>query len=92
MKKNLAVDGVEGDKIISVRRWKDSSHVFLIFNFNSIDVKFASAFPKGTWVKILDSSEKMWNGPGSLLTKELDPEQEIIIKGHSLVLYRSEKP
>lgn len=89
-KKNLAVDGVEEDKIISMRRWKDSSHVFLIFNFNSIDVKFTSVFPKGIWIKILDSSEKMWNGPGSLLTKGLNPEQEIIIKGHSLVLYRNE--
>lgn len=87
----LAVDGLEAEKVLFMRRWKDSSHVFFIFNFNSADVKIIPPVLNGRWEKIIDSSEKIWNGPGSLLKHELTPGEEIIIGGHSLVMYNKEK-
>lgn len=90
-KKNLTVDGSEGEKIVFVRRWKDSCHIFLIFNFNSADVKLVPSIPNGGWSKILDSSEKIWNGPGSLLPDELNSGEEIIVRGQSFVMYNKEK-
>lgn len=89
-KNNLTVDGLEEEKIILVRRWKDSSHVFLIFNFDSADARITPVIPGGKWAKIFDSAEKRWNGPGSLLKKELDSKGEILIRGHSLVVYSRE--
>ncbi len=90
-KNNLTVDGLEEEKIILLKRWKDSSHVFLIFNFNSADVNITPVIPGGEWVKILDSAEKKWNGPGSLLENKLSSGSEILIRGHSLAVYSRER-
>ena len=75
-----------------MRRWKDSSYVFIIFNFNHSHVKIIPPIPEGRWNKILDSSEKIWNGPGSFLKRELIPGNNIIIRGHSLAVYNMEIP
>ena len=91
-KKSLCVDGLEEEKILFVKRWKDSDHVFLIFNFNTTDVKITPSISEGAWNKVLDSSEKKWNGLGSLLKYELTSGDEIIIRGHSLVMYNMKKP
>ncbi len=89
-KKSLTVDSPEGEKIMFIRRWKDPSHVFIVFNFNCADVKIIPPILNGRWEKIIDSSEKIWNGPGSLLKHELTPGDEIIMRGHSLVMYNME--
>lgn len=89
-KKNLRIDGFEEKKIILVHRWKEASHIVLLLNFNTADVKLTSVFPDGIWTKILDSSEKIWNGPGSLLKNEPNPGDELMIKGQSLALYKKE--
>lgn len=90
-KNNLTVDGLEEEKIILLKRWKDSSHVFLIFNFNSADVNITPVIPGGEWVKILDSADKKWNGPGSLLGNKLSSNDEILIRGHSFAVYSRER-
>ena len=91
-KKNLTADSLEGEKIMFIRRWKDPSHVFIVFNFNCADVKMIPPILNGRWKKWLDSSERIWNGPGSLLKHELTPGNEIIMRGHSLVMYNMGKP
>lgn len=88
----LYVNGLENEKIVFVRRWKDFNHVFLIFNFNSDDMKLVPSGIEGRWNKVLDSSGKVWNGPGSLLPDELDSGKEIIIRGQSFVMYSKGKP
>ena len=91
-KTNLMVNGLEGEKIMFVRRWKGSSHVFIVFNFNCVDIKTTPPISEGRWNKVLDSSEKTWYGPGSLLKNELKPGDEIVIRGHGFVLYKREIP
>jgi maltooligosyltrehalose trehalohydrolase len=91
-KKNFTVDSPEGEKIMFIRRGKDTGHVFIVFNFNRADVKITPPVLNGRWKKWLDSSEKIWNGPGSLLKHELTPGDEIIMRGHSLVMYSMVKP
>ncbi len=90
-KKSFIVDSLEKQKIIRMRRWNGSHEVFFIFNFNCSEVKIVPSIIEGRWNKILDSSEKIWNGPGSLLPKELNSGNEITIKGQSFVLYNKEK-
>ncbi|MEP9411974.1 MAG: malto-oligosyltrehalose trehalohydrolase [Candidatus Brocadia sp.] len=87
----LYVNGLENEKIVFMRRWKDFDHVFLIFNFNSADMKLVPSGIEGRWNKVLDSSEKVWNGPGALLPDELNSGKEIIIRGQSFVMYRKGK-
>lgn len=86
-KKHLTVEGLEEKKIVFMGRWKDSSHVFIIFNFNNSDVNIIPPIPKGKWNKVVDSSEQQWNGPGSLLSDEFVPEREITMRERSLALY-----
>lgn len=86
-KESLHADSLEKEKAVLVRRWKASNHVFLIFNFNRADVKITPPISEERWRKELDSSEKTWNGPGSLLKYELTPGDETIMRGQSFVLY-----
>ncbi len=75
-----------------MRRWKDEdeSHVFFIFNLNKADIKLTPSLPEGRWKKILDSSHRMWNGPGTLLPEKISPGEEITLRGHSFVVYTKE--
>lgn len=87
-KKSLVVNGLEREKTVFVRRWNNSSHIFIIFNFNRSDVKIIPSIPEGRWDKVLDSSENIWNGSGSLLASALIPGNEITVRGHSFVMYK----
>lgn len=86
------MNGIEGEKTVFMRRRKDSSHIFIIFNFNRTDVKIIPPILEGRWDKVLDSSEKIWNGSGSLVACALIPGNEITVRGHSLVMYNMGKP
>ncbi len=86
-KKSLTVNGLEDEKVVFLRRGKADSHVFIIFNFNCADVKMIAPLSDGKWKKMLDSSEKIWNGQGSLLLYEHIPGSEITMRGRSFVLY-----
>lgn len=86
-KNNLDVSGLEEEKVIFMRRWKDSSHIFSIFNFNKSEVKVGISLPEGGWRKIIDSSEKMWNGPGTLLPEVLNSGDKIDMHELSLAVY-----
>lgn len=90
-KKSLHADCFEGEKIMLVQRWKDSSHILLLLNFNTNDVTFTPVLPEGIFTRILDSSEKTWNGPGTFPENDLHSGNEISVKGHSLVLYEKKK-
>lgn len=92
-KDNLDVWELEKEKIMFMRRWKyeNESHVFSIFNFNKSDMSLGTSLPEGRWKKVLDSSEKMWNGPGILLPDEMNSGDEINIRGFSMALYRREE-
>jgi len=86
-KSNLDVSGLEEERVIFMRRWKDRSHTFSIYNFNKSDIKVRISPPDGGWRKILDSSEKRWSGPGTSLPELLNSGDEINVKGLSLAVY-----
>lgn len=90
-KRNMDVDCLEEEKIVLVQRWKDADSLFLMLNFNSADVRFIPQFPEKKWIKILDSSEEVWNGPGTLLGKEPDITDVLTIRGYGFALYKSER-
>ncbi len=86
-KDNLEVSGFEDDKILFLRRWKDGSHVFCIFNFNKEERKIRTFLPEIKWSKILDSSDVIWKGPGSLLPDRINGGEEITLRGCSFAVY-----
>ena len=60
-------------------------------NFNDKNISTEFRFPSGIWRKILDSSEKKWNGSGSNMPEMIDDtENEISIPEFNFSLYESE--
>lgn len=87
-KESLDVYGFEEDRILFMRRWKNDSHVFCIFNFNREDTKFSTSLPEENWRKLLDSSDFDWKGPGSLLPESISGGEEVLsLRRHSFVIY-----
>jgi maltooligosyltrehalose trehalohydrolase len=42
------------------------------------------------WEKVLDSSDRKWDGPGTLLPENIYNEQELTIRAESFALYIKE--
>jgi maltooligosyltrehalose trehalohydrolase len=76
------------DKLLFMRRWKDRDEIFCSFNFSKEDRTTELPLPEGTWTKLLDSSERTWKGPGSLLPGKIKGRQKAAIRGRSFVAYR----
>jgi len=90
-KDHLDVREFEDKEILCMRRWRDGSEVFWIANFNKDDMSITVPLSPGTWKKILDSSEDIWGGTGSLLPETMTQGEELIIRGLSGALYMREK-
>lgn len=92
-KEKLNVWGLEKERVIFMRRWNDEceSHVFSILNFNKSDITLKTFFPQGRWRKVLDSSNKVWDGPGDLALDTVDSCEELTTRGISMLLYEREK-
>ncbi len=91
-KEALDVWGIEGKKVLFMRRWKngDRNHVFCSFNFNEADLVLTAFLPEGRWQKVLDSSDRAWHGPGTLLPERITPGEEMTLRGHSLAIWTRE--
>ena len=91
-KERLEARAAEEERVIFLRRWQDDSacHIFCIFNFNTIDARVfvGDVLPAGQWMKVIDSSDTAWNGPGSLLPVELTTSEAVHIREHSFALYK----
>jgi maltooligosyltrehalose trehalohydrolase len=77
----------EETEIIFMKRWKHNSRILIIFNFKKKDMKFILSLPEKDWKKRLDSSDKIWNGPGGLLPQHINYGEEYMIRGESFALY-----
>jgi maltooligosyltrehalose trehalohydrolase len=89
-KEALEAFGFEADKLVVMRRWKDESQVLLLFNFNHEEVKLPASLYEGSWKKMLDSSDKRWNGPGARLPERFNSGDELKMRGHSFAVYLME--
>lgn len=90
-KDSLDVCGIERDKILSVRRWMDGSHVLYVSNFSRENMKHRVSLPEGRWRKVLDSSDSIWNGPGTHAPDIVSAGEEITLRGQSIALYMKER-
>jgi maltooligosyltrehalose trehalohydrolase len=69
----------EKEKVLCVRRWSDDSEVIAVFNFGELDTSVRVRIATGAWRKELDSADKQWNGPGSLLPETVDSQGELTL-------------
>lgn len=83
----LDVDGFEEDRLVVMRRRHEKQEVLVILNFNISPVGFTAREIGGPWKKTLDSSDQIWEGPGSFLPEEIMPGQELRLREFSVAVY-----
>jgi maltooligosyltrehalose trehalohydrolase len=88
----MDVISFEEDRVLAVRRWNQSSEILGIFNFNDQSVQLSQNIPLGVWLKLLDSSDSRWLGPGANLPDRLDARQAhgIALQPQAVVLFEKE--
>jgi maltooligosyltrehalose trehalohydrolase len=85
----LEVSIIPEASVITMRRWDgfNASHAYVLFNFERNDVNIGVAMPEGTWSRAIDSSDSIWNGPGSLLPERIRNSDHVTMHGQSVALY-----
>ncbi len=86
-KNSLKVTGDEKNKVITVERWQGNDRVLILINLNRSDVSVAPFGNDIEWEKILDSSDKRWNGPGTSLPGIIISEDKVNMRAQSVALY-----
>ena len=69
-KEACEVLGFENQRVLLLHRRCGDEAVATILNFNTMPVALSLPMPAGRWRKALDSSETIWQGPGSSLPGE----------------------
>ncbi|MFZ5905961.1 MAG: malto-oligosyltrehalose trehalohydrolase [Nitrospirota bacterium] len=87
-RKTLEVHESEQGKLLFMRRWKSKDEIFCCFSFNGEDTISVCSLPDGSWTKLLDSSDTLWKGPGSLLPGKIRGSRQVPLRGRSFALYR----
>lgn len=90
--RRLNAEGRENDRILLSTRWKDENRILCVFNFNECERDIDIKAPRGGWKRILDSSEKRWEGPGQLTPDVILRKRKILMRGRSFVLYVNNVP
>ncbi|MDR4509606.1 MAG: malto-oligosyltrehalose trehalohydrolase [Candidatus Brocadiaceae bacterium] len=89
-KDKLSVCGLETEKVVFLQRGEGKGNALTIFNFNGADLLLKSPFQENRWKLIIDSSDGMWGGPGSLLRKKVELHPEIALRKHSFITFIKE--
>ncbi|CAN5453931.1 malto-oligosyltrehalose trehalohydrolase [soil metagenome] len=94
--KNLKAEAFEENKLLTIERWVEdksfeigSQSVFCVLNFNGSDMDVLLQIKEGSWYKILDSSDDMWNGPGRLSDDVAQGSDMIKVRAESIVIYET---
>lgn len=72
----MEVIGLESDKVLAVRRWRESERALLVANLNQTDTTVTVALARGPWRKVIDSADETWRGSGSLIARDIQSDGE----------------
>lgn len=75
------------DGIINIKRWYGSSETMCLMNFQPVETAIRLNPEMKRWKKILDSSETIWDGPGSDMPNSIEQIEKSYIRPQSFSLY-----
>ena len=78
-KEHTEAFGLEGKRLLFVRRWKDEKQVFTIFHFGDAPATVTLPVPEGSWWKQLDSATERWHGSGTSFPEQLSSEGDVTL-------------
>jgi maltooligosyltrehalose trehalohydrolase len=70
-RENLDVELLERQEALAVRRRSGSEEAFFVLHFGKAPARLRLDLPGGNWLKLLDSAEPEWGGPGSPAARRL---------------------
>lgn len=82
----------EADRLLFHHRTYLTSETLCVMNFNQQAVSYPDEWYAGSWKKVIDSAEPIWNGPGATLPQKIKEGEELTIQPLSVVLYQKENP
>lgn len=90
-KRDIQTESYDEIRVVTMDRNINGSRVFVLMNFNDKKITADFLFPSGVWTKILDSSEKKWNGRGTSLPDIMeDTLTSLTIPEYNFSVYESE--
>jgi hypothetical protein len=63
-----------------------------VMNFSLETQQYLMRTPQQVWVKVLDSSDGTWAGPGSILPNEIHGRERITLLPRSIAVFESRLP
>ncbi|MBW7957656.1 MAG: malto-oligosyltrehalose trehalohydrolase [Deltaproteobacteria bacterium] len=84
---------LEDEKTMLLSREAKGERVFAVFNFSRDEARIRRPLTEGRWARVLDSSCKEWDGPGSLLPASMEAgvtDGDFVLHPESFVLYAKE--
>jgi maltooligosyltrehalose trehalohydrolase len=75
-KERLAVDGLEVEQVLMVRRWSTEQEAIALFHFGKATQSVTLPLTAGHWRKQLHSADTTWGGPGSSVPLELNLQEK----------------
>jgi maltooligosyltrehalose trehalohydrolase len=80
----------ENEKALSLRRGKGRDEIFALFNFGKDVARVTISLAQGAWLRVLNSRDRRWAGPGSSLPECLPggPDHPMLIEPLCVALYR----
>jgi maltooligosyltrehalose trehalohydrolase len=64
---------------IVLQRWFDDEETLTVLHFGSTDTKLSLRAQEGSWLKLLDSADTKWLGPGATIPERLSSGGDIEI-------------
>lgn len=74
-------------KVIFIKRSGGNKYSLVIFNFGKGDKKISAHMSDIDLKRILDSSDRIWGGPGGLAPEILRPGESLVLRPESFVIY-----
>jgi maltooligosyltrehalose trehalohydrolase len=78
-KDTMSVHGYDNEQVLFVHRWSEDGQAIIIESFGRAEASVSLPIPAGHWRKILDSTDKKWQGGGSSTPKDLHSEGAITL-------------
>jgi maltooligosyltrehalose trehalohydrolase len=86
-RKQLEVNIDEDKKLLFLHRWSGDRRLLLVMNFSASQQKAIVSDPGKGWFRILDSSDTIWGGPGSVAQDIVTGQTQIIVQPESFIIY-----
>ncbi len=82
----------ERERVLQIRRWDGDDEVVLVLGFAGSKANVELALPEGDWVKMMDSFDERWLGPGSSAPSRLRSpvDTSVELGTHQAILYARE--